>query len=227
MSMSRKEPKTIIIPRPVKISSELAEFTGLDENRSYYRTDVIRCICKYIRKHRLVDRNDKRVIVCDEKLGKLLNYNVATAPLRDGKPEALNYFVMKKYLGRHFITEKWRPRAKRREKTEKKTSECRTVCPGMLRLRRCFAIVPNSVDQEMKLAFLDLESHSNADISVTTECYRKQTYRHPRARQLAAACRYGWIVTPTEAYKPEEFMSRLSDATLRFEEKARNKKRSI
>lgn len=91
-----------------------------------------------------------------------------------------------------------------------------------LKLRRCLARIPNNVDQEMKLVFFDMESSSNSDISATTNCFRKQVYRHPRARQLAAACRYGWVVTPAEGYRPEEFMSRLSSSTLRFEEKARD-----
>jgi len=207
----------------VKISEDLAIFTGLDvDDCEYSRDDVIDLVYDYIHIHRLYNRYDPRVVDCDEKLGKLLNYdpnNVSND--ENGMPELLTYNTLQKYLRPHFIQ-----RTPKKEKETKGSCKHKVVCPNPPRLRRCFAVVPNSVDQEMKLAFLDLKSTSNSDICATTACFRRQTYHHPRARQLAAACRYGWIVTPAEAYMPEEFMSRLSDATLRFEEKYRNKERT-
>jgi chromatin remodeling complex protein RSC6 len=209
----------------IKISSELAEFTGLKTNTEYFRKEVIRHIREYIHTHELMSKKYPHLIVCDEKLKKLLNYDHMTATIRkDGTPEILNYFNMPKYLERHFIKDR-----KKKAKNEKNAnlkemeqSESKVErSPGILRLRRCFACMPSSVDQEMKLVFFDLKNISNSDISATSACFRRQTYRHPRARQLAAACKYGWMVTPAEAYAPEEFMSRLSSSTLNFEERAR------
>jgi len=206
----------------VNISEELATFTGLEADEcEYSRDDVIELVYGYIDMRRLYNKYDPRFIDCDEKLGKLLNYDPNNPPDdENGMPELLNYDTLQKYLRPHFTQRK-----QRMEKKMKSSCGHKSPCPNPPRLRRCFAICPNSVDQEMKLAFLDLESKSNADICATTRCFRRQTYHHPRARQLAAACRYGWVITPAEAYMPEEFMSRLSDATLRFEEKCRNEER--
>lgn len=205
-----------------KISSELAEFTGLETETEYPIIKVIRYVHEYIKTHHLTDKNDPRIIICDEKLKKLLNYDATTARIRkDGTPEILNHLNMSRYLRRHFIKD--RKKKSKKNVKEMEQSESKIDCsPGILRLRRCFACMPTSIDQEMKLVFFDMKSSSNSDISATSACFRRQTYRHPRARQLAAACRYGWMVTPTEGYAPEEFMSRLSSATLRFEEKTRS-----
>lgn len=217
----------------IRISSELAEFAGLKKNTKYPRIEIIRHVYKYIyeyiRVHELMSKKYPYLIVCDENLGKLLNYDHMTTPIRkDGTPEILNYFSMPKYLERHFIKDR-KKKLKQKNADIKKMEQSENKVersPGILRLRRCFACMPNSVDQEMKLVFFDLKNSSNSDISATSACFRRQTYRHPRARQLAAACKYGWMVTPTEAYAPEEFMSRLSSSTLNFEERARIRNKS-
>jgi chromatin remodeling complex protein RSC6 len=204
--------------RPVKISQELAEFLELDPNEKFSRRDIIKYIYNYIKKHNLAEKEDKHVIICDDKLKKLLK--CSTILIRSQIPT---------YLKPHFLSSniEMEPETSEQDNTinpplTSQGARGNEVPPlGILRLRRCFACMPNSVEQEMKLVFFDMKSSSNSDISATTECFRRQVYRHPRARQLAAACRYGWMVTPTEGYIPEEFMSRLSSATLRFEEKAR------
>jgi chromatin remodeling complex protein RSC6 len=90
--------------RPVKISKELAQFTGWDANQTYLRRNVTKHICNYIKEHHLYDEKDKRNILCDEKLRTLLNYDAATVPMgKDGKPAVLNYFRLQKYLKPHFI----------------------------------------------------------------------------------------------------------------------------
>lgn len=90
--------------RPVKISKELAQFTGWDATQTFLRRNVTKHICNYIKEHHLYDEKDKRNILCDEKLKSLLNYDAATVPLgKDGKPAVLNYFRLQKYLKPHFI----------------------------------------------------------------------------------------------------------------------------
>lgn len=228
--MSNHHEKSSFVDRLGRISKELADLTNLDAECKYVWWDVVRRVYDYVRVHRLTNKKDHRIIECDERLGNLLNCNSSSASSSnsssasnddDGGPNVLTYVNLPKYLKRHF------ERKRRTSKAKNSKFANKMECPCAPRLRRCFAIVPNNVDQEMKLSFLDLANRSNKDIRTTTECFRRQNYRHPRARQLAAACRYGWVVTPLEAYKPEDFMSRLSDATLRFEEKTRNMKKSI
>lgn len=90
--------------RPVKISKELAQFTGWDATQTYLRRNVTKHICNYIKDHHLYDEKDKRNILCDDKLKALLNYDAATVPMgKDGKPAVLNYFRLQKYLKPHFI----------------------------------------------------------------------------------------------------------------------------
>jgi len=90
--------------RPVKISKELAQFTGWDAAQTYLRRNVTKHICNYIKEHHLYDEKDKRNILCDDKLKALLNYDPANVPMgKDGKPAVLNYFRLQKYLKPHFI----------------------------------------------------------------------------------------------------------------------------
>lgn len=90
--------------KPIRISSELATFTGWDVNSQYSRVDVTKFICKYIKEHNLFDENDKRLILVDDKLKRLLNYDPANPPKdKDGKPAPLNYFRLQRYLKNHFV----------------------------------------------------------------------------------------------------------------------------
>jgi len=76
---------------------------------------------------------------------------------------------------------------------------------SQLKLRRSFAFVPHSIDEWMKKKELDMASPSNTDIKTTTELLKTQKYRHPLARQMAAAARYGWYVSPDHAAFPENW----------------------
>lgn len=81
--------------KPVKISSEMAKFTkwGNDDMKS--RVDVTKYICNYIKEHNLQNPTDKRQILADESLCKILSYD----PKKDG---TLTYPKMQGYLKRHF-----------------------------------------------------------------------------------------------------------------------------
>lgn len=70
-------------------------------------------------------------------------------------------------------------------------------------LRRQFGC-DKIMDSTMKMnRHLDLDHISNLDVRNTTRLLLTQKYRHPRARQLAAAARYGWYISPEQAYRPE------------------------
>lgn len=87
--------------KPVKISNELARFAGWEENTPHSRVEVTKYICDYIREHNLQNPNDKRQIIPDPALQKLLGYN----PKKDEEP--LRYYSIQSCLKNqnHFLQE--------------------------------------------------------------------------------------------------------------------------
>ena len=84
--------------KPVKISSEMCNFTGWDESELKSRVEVTKFICDYIKENDLQKPEDRRVILADKKLSKLLNYDSK----KDGD---LRYFDVQRYLKPHFVKE--------------------------------------------------------------------------------------------------------------------------
>jgi upstream activation factor subunit UAF30 len=83
--------------KPVKISSELSKFTGWDSSELKSRVDVTKFICNYIKEKNLQDPKDRRQIVADPKLAKLLKFDAKT----EEKP--LTYYRIQTYIKPHFI----------------------------------------------------------------------------------------------------------------------------
>ena len=83
--------------KPVKISSEMAKFTGWDSAELKSRVDVTKFICNYIKEKNLQDPKDKRQILADPKLSKLLKYDAKSAD----KP--LTYYRIQSYIKPHFV----------------------------------------------------------------------------------------------------------------------------
>ena len=83
--------------KPVKISKEMAKFTGWDENELRSRVDVTKYLCNYIKENDLQNPTDRRQILVDPKLSKLLKF--------DPKKESdnLTYYKLQTYLKSHFI----------------------------------------------------------------------------------------------------------------------------
>jgi chromatin remodeling complex protein RSC6 len=65
--------------KPVKISNELSKFTGWPQDELRSRVDVTKYICDYIASNKLQNPEDKRQILPDVKLQKLLGFNPAKA----------------------------------------------------------------------------------------------------------------------------------------------------
>lgn len=82
--------------KPVKISKEMAKFTGWDQKELRSRVDVTKYICEYIRKNNLQNPDDRRQIVADKKLSKLLGYDAKTAE------DPLTYYRIQTYMKKHF-----------------------------------------------------------------------------------------------------------------------------
>jgi upstream activation factor subunit UAF30 len=90
--------------KPVGITAEMAGFTGWDAAKLYSRVDVTKFICAYIRDNKLQNAEDRRQIICDDKLRTLLKYDPANPPMdKNGKPAPLTYFRLQQYIQPHFV----------------------------------------------------------------------------------------------------------------------------
>jgi chromatin remodeling complex protein RSC6 len=79
--------------KPCKISKELCAFFNLPEGSEKARTDITKMLNQYIKENKLQDANDRRNIVANEALCKLMNL----------KPtDQLNYFNLQTYIKQHF-----------------------------------------------------------------------------------------------------------------------------
>lgn len=79
--------------KPVPISNAMASFTGWAPTELKSRVDVTKFLCSYIKDNNLQNPVDRRQILLDQKLSKLLDY-------KEGTP--LTYFDMQSHLKKHF-----------------------------------------------------------------------------------------------------------------------------
>ena len=79
--------------KPGPVSDALRSFLSLGKDELISRTDVTKGITEYCKKHNLQKESDKRVILPDTKLRKLLNVS---------KSDELTYFNLQKYMKVHF-----------------------------------------------------------------------------------------------------------------------------
>jgi upstream activation factor subunit UAF30 len=84
--------------KPVQISGEMAKFTGWNPDEPRSRVDVTKYICDYIKEHDLQNPSDRRQILADKKLTKLLGCDKAEEPL--------TYYRIQTYMKKHFNSEK-------------------------------------------------------------------------------------------------------------------------
>ena len=84
--------------KPTRISKDLAKFTGWNETDLHSRVEVTKFICDYIKTNNLQNPDDRRQIVPDAKLQKLLGYN----PKKETEP--LRYYSIQFHLNKmkHF-----------------------------------------------------------------------------------------------------------------------------
>jgi hypothetical protein len=79
--------------KPNKISDELCDFIGVPHGTEKSRTDITRFINSYVKEHNLNKPENKRFILPDDKLKKILNV---------GDKEDINYFILQKLISHHF-----------------------------------------------------------------------------------------------------------------------------
>ena len=79
--------------KPALISKELCTFLGKPSGTEMARTEVTKHLTSYIKEHNLQDQANKRRILPDAKLKKLLNLQAE---------EEVTYFNLQKYMKVHF-----------------------------------------------------------------------------------------------------------------------------
>lgn len=82
------------IAKPGYISNELCTFIGVSSETKMARTEVIKYINQYIKDNQLQDAQNKKVIVPDTKLRKLLR--------SDPKKDEVTYFNLQKFMRPHY-----------------------------------------------------------------------------------------------------------------------------
>ena len=79
--------------KPALISNELCSFLGVENGTEMARTEVTKHLTTYIKEHNLQDQENKRKILPDSKLQKLLNVTPS---------DELTYFNLQKFMKVHF-----------------------------------------------------------------------------------------------------------------------------
>jgi upstream activation factor subunit UAF30 len=80
--------------KPVPISKEMTSFAGWGKDELKSRVDVTKSICEYIKTNNLQNPDDKRNILPDENLKRILQY--------DNKVP-LTYYTLQKLIQPHFL----------------------------------------------------------------------------------------------------------------------------
>ena len=88
---SKREPSGFA--KPCEISKDLCDFLNKPYGTELARTEVTKHLTEYIRNHNLQDPVDKRHILPDTKLNKLLNAK---------KGDMVTYFNLQKWMKPHF-----------------------------------------------------------------------------------------------------------------------------
>jgi len=83
--------------KPTKISKELCKFLKVDVNTEISRIDVTRKISEYVKTNDLQDPKDRRYILPNDCLKKLLK-------VKGESPKELSYFNLQKHLNPHYCT---------------------------------------------------------------------------------------------------------------------------
>lgn len=81
--------------KPVPVSDEIRKFAGWEKDELHSRVDVTNFICQHIKKNNLQKADDRRQIVPDATLKKILNIK------KDSK-DTIPYYEIQKHIKHHF-----------------------------------------------------------------------------------------------------------------------------
>jgi len=90
----KKPRKKSGIALPVSISNELCEFMGIEPGSKLARTQVTQYLSTYIKDSNLINPENKKIIIPNEKLAKLLGEDINNIEL--------TYFNIQTYMNKHF-----------------------------------------------------------------------------------------------------------------------------
>jgi chromatin remodeling complex protein RSC6 len=88
---ARKSPSGFA--KPNKISDELCDFIGVPHGTEKSRTDITRYINAYVKEHNLNKPTNRRIILPDEKLKKILKIN---------NNEEVTFIILQRLISHHF-----------------------------------------------------------------------------------------------------------------------------
>tara|TARA_X000000950_G_C13720542_1_gene580033 strand:+ start:529 stop:936 length:408 start_codon:yes stop_codon:yes gene_type:complete len=80
--------------RPLNVTNDLCNFMGKTNGTKIARTEVTQYLINYIKKNNLQNNENKKNIIPDKKLIKLLKLK---------KEDKLTYFNLQKYMNVHYI----------------------------------------------------------------------------------------------------------------------------
>jgi chromatin remodeling complex protein RSC6 len=90
---ARKSPSGFA--KPNKISDELCDFIGVPHGTEKSRTDITRHINAYVKEHNLNKPTNRRIILPDDKLKRILKIN---------NDEEVTFFILQRLISHHFPT---------------------------------------------------------------------------------------------------------------------------
>jgi len=92
---ARKSPSGFA--KPNKISDELCDFIGVPHGTEKSRTEITRYINAYVKEHNLNKPTNRRIILPDDKLKKILKTN---------NDEEVTFFILQRLISHHFPSNK-------------------------------------------------------------------------------------------------------------------------
>ena len=97
--------------KPMKMSSELCAFLGVDKATLMARTDVTKEINKYVKANNLQNPENKRELILDDKLKTIL-----TVP----SDVTLTFFNLQRYMSHHYLKSDEEPTEPKTPATDEK-----------------------------------------------------------------------------------------------------------
>jgi upstream activation factor subunit UAF30 len=99
--------------KPVVISAEMAAFAKWDPSELHSRVEVTKCICVYVKENNLQKPENRRIILLNSDLKKLLRH----------EGDEITYPHIQKYIGIHFVKPVVSEDDIKKKKLEKKTEK--------------------------------------------------------------------------------------------------------
>lgn len=89
-------PRKCGFAKETSISDELCDFIQVERGTKVPRTKITKYLMEYIKTNNLVNPENKKQVVPDEKLWKILGDEARQTP------DTLTHFTIQKYMNRHF-----------------------------------------------------------------------------------------------------------------------------